>query len=96
MQAVGHPTGHALNHPPKHRKRAVGQDAVPALIGTICRSDTSEPSGKMQGPSGTIRQSDTRASRRASRCRGAVCNPVVKPQPVGAADIEPNPLDYSL
>jgi len=36
------------------------------------------------------------ATRQASRCRGAACDPALKPQLVGAADTKPNPLDYSL
>jgi len=64
-------------------KRAVRQAAGPA---------SNHPSGTPR----TIRRRDTQAIRRASRCRGAVCDPALKPQPAGAADIEPNPLDYSL
>jgi len=57
---------------------------------------TSERWGKLPGPPRTIHRSDTRAFHRASRCRGAVCDPALKPQPAEATDIEPNPLDYSL
>jgi len=37
-----------------------------------------------------------RAIRRASRCRGTACDPALEPQLAGAADTQPNPLDYSL
>jgi len=65
---------------------------------------TSEPSGKPPGPSRSMRHRASRrayhavhrAIRQASRCRRAACDPALKPQPVGTADIEPNPLDYSL
>jgi len=65
---------------------------------------TSEPSGKPPGPSRSMRRRASRrahravhrAIRRASCCRGAACDPALKPQPAGPADIEPNPLDYSL
>jgi len=50
-QAVGHAAGHASNHPPKRRERAVGQDAGPISIRTIRRSAVSQPSGKTPGPS---------------------------------------------
>ena len=36
------------------------------------------------------------ATCQASRCRGAACDLALKPQLVGAADTEPNPLEYSL
>jgi len=73
-----------LNHPPKQY--------------------TSEPSGKPPGPSRGIRLRASRhghgavyrAIRRASHCRGAACDLALKPQTAGAADIQPNPLDYSL
>jgi len=54
--------------------------------------------GQYAGPVSilTIRRSDTRAIRRASSCRGAACDPALKPQTAGTTDIEPNPLVYSL
>jgi len=87
------------------QERAVGQDARPVSIRMIRRSVTSEPSGNTLGPSRSepsaeaiherfIEQAvaaEPRAIRRSSRSQQAL-----KPQPAGAADIEPNPLDYSL
>jgi len=84
------------NPQPKRRERAVGQDAGHVSNRILLRRAASEPSGKTPGPPRTIRRSDTRAIRRASRCRGAAYDPALKPQPAGAADTEPNPFDYSL
>ena len=59
----------AIWHPPKRRKRAVGQEAWPVSIRPLCRIAASKPPAKTPGSSHrTIRRSDTRASRRA-RCR---------------------------
>ena len=66
-RAVGQDAGPASNHPPKRRERALGQDAGPVLNRIFRRSAVSEPSGKTPGPPGTIRRSDTRVSRLASR-----------------------------
>jgi len=92
----GKPPGPASNHPPKRHEPAVGQDAGPASNHPPKRHERAI--GQYAGPVSirTIHRSDTRAIRRASRCRGAACDPALKPQPGGAADIEPNPLDYSL
>ena len=91
------------NPPLKRRKRAVGQDAGPASNHPLTRY-TSELSGKLLDPSRSIRCHVSRRIHRAmhraicqvSCCRGAAYDPVLKPQPAGTADTDPNPLDYSL
>jgi len=96
MRAVGQAAGPTSNHPLKRHKRVVGQDAGPASNHPPKRY-MRELSGKVPGPSQSQRSAKApRVIRRASRCRGATCDPALKPQPAGAADIEPNPLDYSL
>jgi len=66
-RAVGQATGPASNHPPKRHERAVGQDAGPASNHPPKRY-TSEPSGKVLGPSQSGRSAEApRASRRAIR-----------------------------
>jgi len=91
------------NPPPKRHERAVGQDAGHTSNHPPKRYP-SEPSGKPPGPSRSMRgcasrrahRAVHRAIRRASRCRGAAYDTVLKQQPAGATDTEPNPLDYSL
>jgi len=92
------------NHTPKCRERAVGQDAGPVSKRTIRRSDTRKPSGSRRA---CAERPPT--IRRASRRRGTTDEPSRKPPGSrrasavhraircrGAAEIEPNPLDYSL
>ena len=104
-RAVGQAAGPVSNHPPKRYERAVGLYAGPLSIRTIHRSDIRKPPDRPPGLRQTIRQSETRVSRRthhavyrairrATHCRGAAYDPALKPQPADAADTELNPLDY--
>ena len=70
-------------------------ERIPFLILPV-KQLSREQSGKSPGPPRTFRRSDTRAIRPAGRFRGAAYDLALKPQPAGAADTEPNPLDYSL
>jgi len=65
-------------------ERAIWQAAGP-VSNRICRR-----------ASRRAHQAVHRAIRRASRRRGAAYDVALKPQPAGAADTEPNPLDYLL
>jgi len=63
-----------LNHSPKRDERAAGQAARPVSIRAICRSDTSEPLGKLLGSSRTIRRS-TASEQSRTRLRNAASEP---------------------
>ena len=93
------------NHPLKRHERAVGQAAGPASN----RNDMRQLSGKPPGPprtettcaqpSGTLPSTSRTAcaaARAAAHTVPPPSDPSCKSLPVGAADTEPNPLDYSL
>ena len=59
-------------------EQAIGQDAGPVSIRTIRQSATSEPSGKMQGPSQSGRSTEAPRSSHRARRRAHLIEPAAK------------------